>query len=192
MSVNASQREETPAPRMLRILSRRVAAECARLAARAIPKSYRFVLGVPMAEAAHELAELVDMAEQYVPTSPLMAHERKRCYSEVVGKSRTISRMVDACSDMRLVKASTFARVTADLEEVKRIAHGLKRSVRVRGVTSAGDLLEWYQKQLGALDALADELGTVEAREVRDAYRGRAARLARILGRAEDKENVTP
>ena len=58
--VHERKREEVPALTKFRTLAKDIDVEATRVAANVITKHYRFVIGVQMAEAANELAELAD------------------------------------------------------------------------------------------------------------------------------------
>ena len=73
MSVHVSERTPTPVPLRFLELAASIDEAATRAAANTIPKSYRFVLGVQMADAGNELAEYADLSQEFYPSSALAA-----------------------------------------------------------------------------------------------------------------------
>lgn len=162
--VHKNDRE--PIPELLRFqtLARDIDLEATRLGSKVVPKTYRFTIGVPMANAADAMAELVDESLEHFPSNSVAAQERRRCYSQAVAKAKTVKReankMIRISERHRkdtgeyLVKPSAFAKLVEDANEFIACVHGLKKNVRVKGVESVEDAIAWHLAQIEALDAI--------------------------------------
>lgn len=157
MGVHVSERTATPAPLRFLELASVIDAEATRAAASAIPKSYRFVLGVQMADAGNELAEFADLSQEFYPSSALAAFERKRCYSEAIARAKTLKRLAAKAARIAAVPPDRFEGMLRNIQEFIDCARGLKKSVKVKGVESAEDAARWHKAQLQALDAIQSQ-----------------------------------
>lgn len=153
MTVRKNDREEVPALTRFRDLAKELDEEATRVAANVITKHYRFVIGVQMAEAANDLAELADESFEHYPSSMLAAYDRKKCYSEAIAKAKTLKRLANKARKLKIAKPEAFRTLVSDADEFINIARGLKKSVKVKGVESVDDAREWLLAQLEALEA---------------------------------------
>lgn len=119
-----------------------------------MPKSYRFVLGVQMADAGNELAQWADMSQEFYPSSALAVFERKRCLSETIVRAKTLKRLADKAVKIGAVPPERFEGMLADIEELIACARGLKKEARLKGEESTEDAIRWHKAQLAALDTL--------------------------------------
>ena len=154
-------RNRQPTPELLRFqtLAQSLDDTATRVAAKVIPKNYRFVIGVQMANAANELAELVDESLEHYPSNSVAAQERRRCYSQAVAKAKTVKRLANKAKRLDLAKASEFDELISDANEFVKCVHGLKKNIKIKGVESAEDAIAWHKAQIEALDAI--QLGDV-------------------------------
>ena len=152
--VHERKREEVPALTKFRTLAKDIDAEATRVAANVITKHYRFVIGVQMAEAANELAELADESFEHYPSSALAAHDRKKCYSEAIAKAKTVKRLANKAQKLKVAKAESYKTLISSADEFINIARGLKKSVRVKGVESVDDAIAWHLAEIEALESL--------------------------------------
>ena len=157
--VYEKDREEVPALTRFRDLAKDIDDEATRVAAKVISKNYRFVIGVQLANAGNELAELADESYEHYPSNILAAYDRKRCYSQAVAKAKTVKRLANKAMRQKANegKAEQFKKLIADAGEFINIAHGLKKSVKVKGIESLDDVREWLLAQLEAVDLLQKE-----------------------------------
>ena len=155
-SVHEKDREEIPALTKFRMLARDIDVEATRIAANVVTKHYRFVIGVQLANAANELAELADESFEHYPSNTLAAYDRKRCYSEAVAKAKTVKRLANKAIKLKVGegKAEPYKKLIADAGEFINIAHGLKKSVKVKGADTIEDAIAWHKAQIAALDEL--------------------------------------
>ena len=155
-SVHEKDREEIPALTKFRMLARDIDAEATRIAANVVTKHYRFVIGVQLANAANELAELADESFEHYPSNALAAYDRKRCYSEAVAKAKTVKRLANKAIKLKIGegKAEPYKKLIADAGEFINIAHGLKKSVKIKGTGTVEDAIAWHKAQIAALDEL--------------------------------------
>ena len=151
--VHESERQKTPPQLRFLELAQSIDSAATR-AATAIPKSYRFILGVQMADAACELAEYADLAQEFYPSSALAAYDRKRCYSEAIARAKTVKRIMNKAVKMGLVPAERFEPLLCDIKEFVDTGRGLKKRVAVKDVESVEDAMAWHKAQIVALDAI--------------------------------------
>ena len=154
MSVHVSERTPTPVPLRILELAASIDEAATRAAANTIPKSYRFVLGVQMADAGNELAEYADLSQEFYPSSALAAFERKKCYSQAIARAKTLKRIMRKAVRLGIAPADRFERLLSDIGEFVDCARGLKKGVKVKGIESAEDAIRWHKAQIEALDAL--------------------------------------
>jgi len=152
--VHERDREPVPALTRFRTLAKDIDAEATRVAANVITKHYRFVIGVQMADAANELAELVDESLEHYPSNSLSAYDRKKCYSKAIARAKTVKRLANKSQKLKIAKPEAFKTLISDAEEFIKITRGLKKSVKVRGSESTEDLIAWHEAQIEALVAL--------------------------------------
>lgn len=100
--VHVSDRKPTPELLRYQVLAQGIDDAATRIAARSIPKSYRFIIGVQMADAASELAEFVDLSLELYPSNAVAANDRKRCYSRAVAKAKTLKRQARLVADGKM------------------------------------------------------------------------------------------
>lgn len=145
-----------PVPELLRyqVLAQSLDEIATRVAARSIPKSYRFIIGVPLASAADDLAELVDLSLEFYPSNALAANDRKRCYSQAIAKAKTMKRLANKAARLGLASASALESLVAQADEFVACVRGLKKNVRISGVESVSDAIDWHKAQIAALDRL--------------------------------------
>lgn len=152
--VHVSDRKPTPELLRYQVLAQGIDDAATRIAARSIPKSYRFIIGVQMADAANELAELVDLSLEFYPSNAVAANDRKRCYSRAVAKAKTLKRLMNKAMRLDLAKAADFEGAIAQIDEFIACVHGLKKSVKIKGIESAEDAIRWHKAQIAALDEI--------------------------------------
>ena len=154
MSVHVSEREPTPAPLKFLELAHSLDMQATRAAAVVIPKSYRFVLGVQMADAGNELARWADLSQEFYPSSALAVFERKRCISEAIVQAKTLKRLTNKAAGIAAISPDRFGGMLGDIEELIACARGLKKEARLKGEESVEDAIRWHKAQLAALDTL--------------------------------------
>ena len=152
--VHKNDREEVPALTRFRELAKELDDEATRVAANVITKHYRFVIGVQLADAANDLAELADESFEHYPSSALAAHDRKKCYSEAIAKAKTVKRLANKARRLKVAKPEAFKTLIVCADEFIVIARGLKKSVKIKGVDSVEDAIAWHLAQIEALDAI--------------------------------------
>ena len=157
LSVHVSERTPTPAPLRFLELASIIDAAATRAAANAIPKSYRFVLGVQMANAGNELAEYADLTQEFYPSSALAAYDRKRCLSEAIARAKTLKRLASKAVSLGAVPPDRFEELLRDIQEFIDCARGLKKAVKVKGEESVEDAIRWHKAQIRACDAIQSE-----------------------------------
>ena len=164
--VHKNDREEVPALTRFRDLAKELDAEATRVGANVITKHYRFVIGVQMAEAANELAELADESFEHYPSSMLAAYDRKACYSRAIAKAKTLKRLANKARTLKIAKPEAFKKLVSDADEFINITRGLKKSVKVKGVESVEDAREWLLAQLDALEAAQPDEDALQSGDV--------------------------
>lgn len=152
--VHVSDRKPTLEVLRYQVLAQSIDDQVTRLAAKAIPKNYRFIIGVEMAKAANDLAELVDLSMEFYPSNAIAASDRKRCYSKAIAKAKTLKRLMNKALRLDLSKAGDFEAVISQIDEFIACARGLKKNVRVKGVESVEDAIKWHMAQIEALDEI--------------------------------------
>lgn len=152
--VHTSDRKPTPQILRYQVLAQSIDDEATRLAARAIPKSYRFIIGVKMADAANDLAEMVDLSLEFYPSNAVAANDRKRCYSRAVAKAKTLKRLMNKAMRLDISRAGAFEAVIDDIDEFIACVHGLKKNLKIKGIESAEDAIRWHKAQIEALDEI--------------------------------------
>ena len=128
-SVHERNREKSPELLRFQTLAQSLDDNATRVAAKVIPKNYRFIIGVQMANAANELAELVDESLEHYPSNSVEAQERRRCYAQAIAKAKTIKRLANKAKRLKLAKASEFDVLVSDASEFVKCVHGLKKNI---------------------------------------------------------------
>lgn len=154
MAVHVSERTPTPVPLRFLELAGSIDMQATRAAASTLPKSYRFVLGVQMADAGNELAQWADLSQEFYPSSALAVFERKRCISEAIVRAKTLKRLANKAAKLGAAPPDRFEALLADIEEFVACGRGLKKEARLKGEESVEDAIRWHKAQLAALDTL--------------------------------------
>ena len=152
--VHVSDRKASPELLRYQVLAQKIDDAATALSANAIPKSYRFLIGVQMANAADSLAEMVDLSMEFYPSCALAAYDRKKCYSIAISKAKTLKRLMNKAIRRNWAKPAQFSECIADIDEFIACVRGLKKNVKIKGVESAEDAIRWHKAQIKALDAL--------------------------------------
>lgn len=152
--VHASKRKPTPDLLRYQVLAQSIDEAATRIAVRAIPKSYRFVIGVQMANAGNELAEMVDLSLEFYPSNAVAVNDRKRCYSEAIAKAKTLKRLMNKALRLNIASIHDLETTISQIDEFCACVRGLKKTVRIKGVESIDDAIRWHEAQIAALDEI--------------------------------------
>ena len=98
----------------------------------AVPKSYRFVLAVPMAETARGVVANLVRADAFFPSSEEAVAERKRCMTLAVAGLDMLYQDVQLLLSLGLpVRASRFEDLCNGISEAVRLIKGARSGVRL-------------------------------------------------------------
>lgn len=151
-SVHESDRSPLPEPLEFQVLAYDLDDEATRIAGTVISKHHRFTIGTVMANAASECAELCDLSQEFYPASPLVAYDRKKCYSQAIAKAKKVKRQLNKARRLNVADTSKLQHGIELANALIGSLRKLKGSVQVQGDRSKKDAIEWLQAQIDAIE----------------------------------------
>ena len=99
----------------------------------AFPKSYRFVLAVPMAETARSLVYNLVTANAFYPNTDHNVTQRRHYMTLAVADCEQLLQDLQCVIDLGVVKVSRCARVADDVETAAKLIKGARKGVKLIG-----------------------------------------------------------
>ena len=106
--------------------------EVNRLAAKGIDKTYRFILGVPMAQTAYSLVHNINRADSFYPNTTINVQERRKYLTLAVADCEQLCLDLQCAIDMgQPVKVSKLEDLIALVEKTIAEIKGARKKVKL-------------------------------------------------------------
>lgn len=99
----------------------------------AFPKSWRFVLAVPMAETARKLVYNLVTANAFYPNTEHNVTQRRHYMTLAVADCEQLLQDLQCVIDLGVVKVSRCARLAEDVETTAKLVKGARKGVKLIG-----------------------------------------------------------
>ena len=99
----------------------------------AFPKSYRFILAVPMAETARSLVRNLVTANAFYPNTEHNVTQRRHYMTLAVADCEQLLQDLQCVIDLGVVKVSRCARLAEDVETTEKLVKGARQGVKLIG-----------------------------------------------------------
>lgn len=99
----------------------------------AMPKSYRFILAVPMAQAAREIVSDIVTASAFYPNDEYNVSQRRHYLTLAVAACDLLLQDVQCLADLGVVKVSRCERLADDIEKEAKLIKGARKGVKLIG-----------------------------------------------------------
>lgn len=99
----------------------------------AMPKSYRFVFAVPMAETARSIVHNLVTANAFYPNTEHNVVQRRHYMTLAVADCEQLLQDFQCLIDLGVVKVSRCARIAEDTERAIRLIKGARKGVKLIG-----------------------------------------------------------
>ena len=99
----------------------------------AMPKTYRFVLAVPMAQTARDIVSNIVTANAFYPNTERNVLQRKRYLTLAVAACETLLQDLQCLADLGVVKVSRCERLANDVETAVKLIKGARKGVKLVG-----------------------------------------------------------
>lgn len=99
----------------------------------AFPKSYRFILAVPMAETARSLVRNLVTANAFYPNTEHNVTQRRHYMTLAVADCEQLLQDLQCVIDLGVVKVSRCARLAEDVETTEKLVKGARKGVKLIG-----------------------------------------------------------
>lgn len=99
----------------------------------AFPKSYRFILAVPMAETARSLVRNLVTANAFYPNTEHNVTQRRHYMTLAVADCEQLLQDLQCVIDLGVVKVSRCARLAEDVETTAKLVKGARKGVKLIG-----------------------------------------------------------
>ena len=99
----------------------------------AMPKSYRFILAVPMAQAAREIVGDIVTADAFYPNTEHNFTYRRHYLTLAVAACELLLQDLQCLADLGVVKVSRCERLADDLENEIKLIRGARKGVKLLG-----------------------------------------------------------
>ncbi len=97
----------------------------------AMPKSYRFIYAVPMAETARSIIYNLVTANAFYPNSEHNVCQRKHYMTLALADCEQLLQDLQCLIDLGVVKVSRCMRVAADVENAAKLIKGARKGVKL-------------------------------------------------------------
>ena len=99
----------------------------------ALPKSYRFVFAVPMAETARSIVHNLVTANAFYPNTKHNVCQRRHCMTLAVADCEQIMQDLQCLIELGIVKVSRCERMAEDVETAIKLIKGARKGVKLIG-----------------------------------------------------------
>ena len=99
----------------------------------ALPKSYRFVFAVPMAETARSIVHNLVTANAFYPNTEHNVCQRRHYMTLVVADCEQIMQDLQCLIELGIVKVSRCERMAEDVETAIKLIKGARKGVKLIG-----------------------------------------------------------
>ena len=99
----------------------------------ALPKSYRFVLAVPMAETARKLVYNLVTANAFYPNTEHNVLQRRHYMTLAVADCEQLLQDLQCLIELNVVKVSRCARIAESVETTAKLIKGARKGVKLIG-----------------------------------------------------------
>lgn len=99
----------------------------------ALPKSYRFVFAVPMAETARSIVHNLVTANAFYPNTEHNVCQRRHCMTLAVADCEQIMQDLQCLIELGIVKVSRCERMAEDVETAIKLIKGARKGVKLIG-----------------------------------------------------------
>ena len=99
----------------------------------AMPKTYRFVLAVPVAQTARDIVSNIVTANAFYPNTEHNVLQRKRYLTLAVAACETLLQDLQCLADLGVVKVSRCERLASDVETAVKLIKGARKGVKLVG-----------------------------------------------------------
>ena len=99
----------------------------------AMPKSYRFVLAVPMAETARSLVSNLVTANAFYPNTEHNVTQRRHYMTLAVANCEQLLQDLQCLIDLGIIKVSRCVRIADDVETAAKLIKGARKGVKLIG-----------------------------------------------------------
>ena len=120
-----------------------------------VPKSWRFLVSVPMAETARSIVYNINRAEQFFPNSTLNVLERKRYYSLAIADCEQLLLDLQCIKEMNnQLNVNHIEAMIATVDEEIRLLKGVRKNTRLRGNPDKEQLISEAEAELERVRSL--------------------------------------
>ncbi len=98
-----------------------------------MPKSYRFILAVPMAQTAREIVGNIVTADAFYPSNDHNVTCRRHHLTLAIAACETLLQDLQCLADLGIVKVSRCERLADDLETEIKLISGARKAVKLIG-----------------------------------------------------------
>lgn len=99
----------------------------------AMPKSYRFILAVPMAETARSIVYNLVTANAFYPNTEHNVSQRRHYMTLAVADCEQLLQDLQCLIELNVVKVSRCARLADDVETAAKLIKGARNGVKLIG-----------------------------------------------------------
>lgn len=99
----------------------------------AMPKSYRFILAVPMAETARSIVYNLVTANAFYPNTEHNVSQRRHYMTLAVADCEQLLQDLQCLIELNVVKVSRCARLADDVETAAKLIKGARKGVKLIG-----------------------------------------------------------
>ena len=124
----------------------------------AVPKRYRFLVGVPTAETARSILANINKADSFYPNSSFNVQQRKMYLTLAIADCEQLCLDFQTMIDMGLpMTASRVDNLVELIEREIKLLKGTRKNVRITGEQTIDDRIEATEQELSRLYDLKAE-----------------------------------
>ena len=120
-----------------------------------VPKSWRFLISVPMAETARSIVYNITRAEAFFPNSSFNVLERRRFYTLAIADCEQLLLDLQCIKEMNKgLNVNHIDKMIAKVEDEIALLKGVRKSTRLRGNPSKDQLIADAEAELERVRSL--------------------------------------
>ena len=124
----------------------------------AVPKRYRFLVGVPTAETARSILANINKADAFYPNSSFNVQQRKMYLTLAIADCEQLCLDIQTMIDMGLpMTASRADNLVELIEREIKLLKGTRKNVRITGDQTLDDRIQATEQELSRLHDLKAE-----------------------------------